>query len=294
MADLRPKDFIDYEDLPEEEVVAFNKILRNIYRRRGVDFRQYRPKCLRRRVVVGMHDAKVDNFADYFLYLNKNPDEYDNLLDRITINVSEFFRNPETFKAVKKTVIPEIVNYKKTANSPSIRIWSSGCATGEEPYSLAILLKETLEELKEKLKIRIFATDIDQEALRRAQEGVYKEKALKELHHRQVKEYFNQTKEGLYQINDELKTMIRFEHHNMISDSPLQRMDLIFCRNVIIYFSKELQKKVYDNFHEALAPNGFLVAGKTESLMDINETYFQRVNLQERILRKKPRIEGQS
>jgi chemotaxis protein methyltransferase CheR len=287
MTNIESKDFINYDDLPEDELRAFNKIVNNIYHRRGVDFRQYRPKCLRRRIVVGMHDARVDSFVEYLDFLVKNPDGYDNLLDRITINVSEFFRNPETFIAVRRNVIPAIIQTKKEIGAASIRVWSSGCATGEEPYSLAILFSEVLEELKEKIKIRIYATDIDKAALNQAQAGIYKEKALKELKNYQISSYFQKNEQGLYAINSKFKEMIKFSYHNMISDEPLQRMDLIFCRNVIIYFNKELQKLVYDNFYKALVPRGYLVAGKTESLMDINETYFERFNLQERVLRKK-------
>ncbi len=239
-----------------------------------------------------MHDAQVDCFVDYLNFLINNPDEYDSLLDRITINVSEFFRNPETFSVVRRKVIPAIIESKKSIKAASIRIWSSGCATGEEPYSLAIMFKEVLAESNEDFKIRIFATDIDREAIKKAKQGVYKEKALKALKAHQLSSYFQKTEDGLYAINSEFKDMVKFMHHNMSSDDPLQRVDLIFCRNVIIYFSKELQKCVYDNFYKALAPLGYLVAGKTESLMDINESYFERVNLQERILRKKVQNEG--
>jgi len=275
------------DSLPEEEMLAFKKIINNIYHRRGVDFRHYRPKCLRRRIVVGMYDAKVNSFVEYLHFLIKYPEGYDNLLDRITINVSEFFRNPETFNAVRHKVIPKIIKAKKEIKASSIRIWSSGCATGEEPYSLAILLTEIMAELKEDIKIRIYATDIDKEALNKAKVGIYKEKSLKELKVYQINSYFQKTEQGLFAINPEFKTMVRFMHQNMISDEPLQRMDLIFCRNVTIYFSKELQKLVYNNFYKSLAPKGYIVAGKTESLMHINEAYFERFDLQERIIRKK-------
>lgn len=287
MSNIESRDFIHFDDLPEEELLAFNKIINNIYRRRGVDFRQYRPKCLRRRIVVGMHDARVNCFVDYLNFLIKNPEGYDNLLDRITINVSEFFRNPETFSAVRRQVIPEIIKAKKEIGGPFIRVWSSGCATGEEPYSLAIMFSEVLAELKDDIKVKIFATDIDKDALNRAKDGIYKENAFKELRTHQIAAYFEKNEQGLYAVKPEFKEMIKFMQHNMISDAPLQRMDLIFCRNVIIYFSKELQKLVYDNFYKALLPKGYLVAGKTESLMDINESYFERINLQERVLRKK-------
>ncbi len=282
------KNFIEFEDLSPEELRAFNMILNNIYRQRGIDFRQYRPKCLRRRVVVGMHDANVESFCAYLDFLNKNPQQYDRLLDRITINVSEFFRNPETFKAIRKKVIPAIVERKENIASYNIRIWSAGCATGEEPYSLAILFKETSHELGHNMKINIIATDIDKEALRKAKIGCYEANALKELTTGQIAAYFDKDKDnGKYCIKHQIKVMVKFMNHNMISDEPPPAIDLILCRNVIIYFSKGLQNKVYSNFYDALVLSGFLVAGKTESLMDVKEELFAKVDLCERILQKR-------
>lgn len=281
------KDFIKFDDLSKEETIAFNTILRNLYRKRGVDFRQYRPNCLRRRVIVGMQDANVKSFLDYLGFLNKNPDKYNDLVDRITINVSEFFRNPDTFDLVCEKVIPEIVQAKQKSGSRKIRIWSAGCATGEEPYSLAILLKETLAGMKIEMDINIFATDIDRDALERAGEGHFYKKNLATLKGYPINVYFEKKGKDQFSIRSEIKKMIKFMHHNMISDEPIPRIDLIFCRNVIIYFNRELQRKVYDNFYHALVPGGFLVAGKTESVMDIKETQFEVFNLNERILRKK-------
>ncbi|MFH1092640.1 MAG: protein-glutamate O-methyltransferase CheR [Candidatus Omnitrophota bacterium] len=286
MKDNTSENFIEFKDLSPEELRAFNMILNNIYLQRGIDFRQYRPKCLRRRVVVGMYDANVKDFCAYLDFLNKNPQQYDRLLDRITINVSEFFRNPETFQAIRKKVIPAIVERKKKITSYNIRIWSAGCATGEEPYSLAILFKETLQELGQDIKINIIATDIDKEALKKAKIGCYGSNDLKELTDRQTAAYFDKN-DDKYCIKDQIKMMVKFMNHNMISDKPPSAIDLILCRNVIIYFNKELQNKVYANFHRALVPLGFLVAGKTESLMDVKEDFFSKVDLGERILQKK-------
>lgn len=280
------KNFIEFEDLSPKELRAFNMIVQNIYQKRGVDFRQYRPKCLRRRVVVGMHDANVESFCAYLDFLNKNPQQYDRLLDRITINVSEFFRNPEAFKAIRKKVIPAIVDRKQKTANYNIRIWSAGCATGEEPYTLAILFKEALQVLGKHFKINIIATDIDKEALKKAKKGLYGQKALKELTTHQIASYFNK-EENKYYVKPQIKAMVKFMEHNMNSDEPLSSIDLILCRNVIIYFNKQLQEKVYHNFYNALVESGFLVAGKTESLMDVKEELFAKVDLAERILQKR-------
>ena len=286
------KNLIEFDDLSPEELRAFNRILDNIYNQRGLDFRQYRPKCLRRRIIVGMHDANVDSFCAYLSFLNKNPQHYDTLLNRITINVSEFFRNPETFKAIREKVIPAIIAHKENRHS-YIRIWSAGCATGEEPYSLAILFKKTLQDLKQNIKISIIATDIDKEALKKAKAGCFAAKALKGLTEQQIAEYFDKDNDkGKYFIKPQIRAIVKFVNHNMISDPPISSVDLILCRNVTIYFSKELQTKVYSNFHSALVSIGFIVAGKTESLIDIMEEFFTTVDTNERILQK--RIEKNS
>lgn len=280
------KNFIQFEDLSSEELRVFNLILQNIYQKRGIDFCQYRPKCLRRRIVVGMHDVNVTSFCTYLDFLNKNPLQYDKLLDRITINVLEFFRNPEAFKAIRRKVIPSIIERKEKMASYNIRIWSSGCATGEEPYSLAILFKEALQELGQNIKVTILATDIDKESLRKANLGVYGEKALKELTTRQIAAYFVK-EEDKYCIKPQIKVMVNFMTHNMISDELPAAIDLILCRNVIIYFNKELQNKVHANFHAVFVSTGFLVAGKTESLMDVKEELFSKIDLGKRILQKR-------
>jgi chemotaxis protein methyltransferase CheR len=287
MVDKTSNDFIEFDDLDEKELLSFNTIIHNVYRRRGVDFRQYRPRCLRRRIVVGMHDANVNSFAEYLEFLNRNPDGYDKLLDRITINVSEFFRNPETFEAVREKVLPALVERKAKTGASALRIWSAGCARGEEPYSLAILCKEFFDNNNLQFTANIFATDIDSGALRKAESGRYQAKAFRELKHYQVSRYFEKLSDDEYGISQEIKFMVKFTRHNMIDDAPLLRIDLILCRNVIIYFSKPLQKRVYDNFYKALAPQGFLVAGKTESLMDVSETRYEKIDLMERILKKK-------
>ncbi|MBI4845467.1 MAG: protein-glutamate O-methyltransferase CheR [Candidatus Omnitrophica bacterium] len=275
------------DNLEPKELMAINQILEDMHANRGVDFRNYRPKCLRRRLLAGMHDVRLNSFVEYSNFLRKNPQEYEKLLYKIAINVSEFFRNPTVFQAIQKKVIPAIVENKKEIGGNIIRIWSAGCATGEEPYSLAILFKETLDMLDWKNKISLFATDIDNEALEKARAGVYKQKALKELSKFQVKRYFDQTGEDVFAIKDEIKEMVTFKTHDMIASPPLARVDLILCRNVVIYFTKELQAVVYENFSQALASKGFLVAGKTEVLWDFEGKLFDRVDSAERIFKKK-------
>jgi len=280
--------------LTGSELESFNRILENIYRERGVDFRQYRPRCLRRRILVAMHAHNLTRFADYLNVLKANPQEYEDLLNRITINVSEFLRNPETFKTVRELILPPIIEQKKKTGGKIVRIWSAGCATGEEPYSIAIMIKEMIAQGKEDLIVSIFATDIDDDALAKAAEGVYEQKAFRNLKAHQIKQFLESLPDARYRIKPELKEMIKFSHHNMISDLPLSRIDIVFCRNVVIYFNRELQRKVYQNFHKGLNKNGFLVAGKVETIMGIAEDIFDRLDYADRIFKKKIILDNES
>ncbi|MCP4650596.1 MAG: protein-glutamate O-methyltransferase CheR [PVC group bacterium] len=274
-------------ELSKEELKAFHGILESLYENRGVDFREYRHRCMRRRILVRMYDKRVKSFAEYLRVLQGDQDEYDKLLETITINVSEFFRNPETFKAVREKIIPLIAERKKKVQSRVVRVWSCGCATGEEPYSLAIMFKEVLERKYPELSVLIHATDIDREALNKARQGKYEENALKELSAHQKSEYFIDNKDNTYTIKPEIQSVIKFSRQNMISDPPFKNMDLIFCRNVLIYFNKSLQRTVYKNFHKSLVTEGYVVAGKVETMIGIAEDIFDRIDLQERIFKKK-------
>ncbi len=287
MRKKKSSNFITFDDLSEHELIAFNKILDNIYIQRGADFRQYRPRCLRRRIVVRMHDNETNSFVDYLCVLENNPQEYDKLLDTITINVSEFFRNPETFDAVRQKIIPPILKRKKRLGSHILRIWSAGCATGEEPYSLAIMFKGLFVKDLSGFTATIYATDIDEEALKKANIGQFSINALKVFNELELDRYFTKASEDTYIIKPEYKSTIKFLHHNMINARPPNKMDIIFCRNVIIYFTRELQQRVYENFYNALIKGGFLVAGKVEALLGIGDGLFERIDVTERIFKKK-------
>jgi len=279
--------FKAFEDLTSQELMAFYRILNDLYRRRGVDFRQYRPNCLWRRMSAAMHEARAKDLFEYFIMLKYNPEAYDTLLYKITINVSEFFRNLETFEAIRKRIIPVLIDRKKKIGSHTVRIWSAGCATGEEPYSLAIMLKEMFVGKLIDFTTTVYATDIDDLAREKAVVGRYQYKSLKGLTLKQIEENFIKESPESYMIKPELKSKIKFQHHNMIEDTPFNRIDLILCRNVIIYFSKSLQKRVYKNFHASLIREGFLVAGKVEGLTGIADELFERVDLTERIFIKR-------
>jgi chemotaxis protein methyltransferase CheR len=214
--------------------------------------------------------------------LKKKPQEYEFLVDTLTVNVSEFFRNPETFRIIEKEVIPAIVKYRSESLIRSIRIWSAGCAAGEEAYSLAILLHRTLKTDFNKYRIKIIGTDIDAQSLEKARKGVYSESSLKNLDLSTKERYF--LKQGdTYQVINELKNVTQFKRHDLISDPIIDRFDLIVCRNVMIYFKKEIQEQLQLNFYKALEKGGFFIIGKSETLLGTASNLFRPYNTRERM-----------
>jgi chemotaxis protein methyltransferase CheR len=217
--------------------------------------------------------------------LKKDLSEYDRLFDALTINVTNFFRDKSTYRVIKETVIPELVSSKKKQGRKIIRVWSAGCASGEEPYSMAILFHKILGDKINDFLISIHATDIDEVSLDKAKSGEYEAGAVSEVDETILKRYFKRNLK--YELKEEIKQMVMFTRHDLISDRPLAHLDVILCRNVLIYFSRDLQMRLFDKFCEALNRGGYLILGKTESLAGESAGLFQPVNIRERIYRKK-------
>jgi len=263
----------------------FKFLLDKIQRNKGADFSLYRTGTLKRRIDSRFKAAGCKDCSDYISYLNKNPEEYDHLISAITINVTEFFRNPETFAVLGKKVIPEIVRTKKERGKKIIRAWSAGTSNGEEAYSLAILFLEILEENGADFDIVVYGTDVDPACVEKSKAGIYTAHSLKEINQERLARYFSQRGEN-YEVNDSVKKLTRFTARNLVSDEFLKHLDLILCRNVVIYFTKPLQEMVYSNFVRALNKDGFLVLGKMESLWGFAQKYFAAFDGRERIYRK--------
>jgi chemotaxis protein methyltransferase CheR len=217
--------------------------------------------------------------------LKKDLSEYDRLFDALTINVTNFFRDKSTYRVIKETVVPELVSSKKKQGRKIIRVWSAGCASGEEPYSMAILFHKILGDKINDFLISIHATDIDEVSLDKAKSGEYEAGAVSEVDETILKRYFKRNLK--YELKEEIKQMVMFTRHDLISDRPLAHLDVILCRNVLIYFSRDLQMRLFDKFCEALNRGGYLILGKTESLAGESAGLFQPVNIRERIYRKK-------
>lgn len=265
-----------------EEDPGFDLLKKIISGNTGFNCEHYKEAHFRRRINVRVRATNSESYGAYLKLLKKNPQEYEFLVDTLTVNVSEFFRNPETFRIIEKEVIPAIVKYRSESLIRSIRIWSAGCAAGEEAYSLAILLHRTLKTDFNKYRIKIIGTDIDAQSLEKARKGVYSESSLKNLDLSTKERYF--LKQGdTYQVINELKSVTQFKRHDLISDPIIDRFDLIVCRNVIIYFKKEIQEQLQLNFYKALEKGGFFIIGKSETLLGTASNLFRPYNTRERL-----------
>lgn len=258
------------------------KLKRKIEKDRGFNCQFYKEKCLRRRIAVRMRARGQHTFAEYGRLLDRDPAEYDHLLDTLTINVTKFFRNLETWQAVEQHVLPTLFEGRAPVN-----VWSAGSASGEEAYTCSILMREWLERerrLPEASRIRITGTDIDRRSLDAARKGEYPELSMAETPARILERWF--TPGPPFTLRPEARKGVEFERRDLISGAPLAGQDLIFCRNVVIYFDRDIQERLFKRFYDALAPGGFLVMGKVETLIGEARLLFRPVNNRERIFRK--------
>ena len=270
--------------LPADDA-GFIALCRKIERDRGFQCSSYKDTCLRRRIAVRMRARGAKTFADYAGVLDTDSAEYDRLVDTLTINVSKFFRNPETFACISVKVLPELWANR----SGIIRIWSAGCATGEEPYSLAVLLREhavASGDLAGLDRMRIIGSDVDRTALSEASKGRYQPAAFSDTAPAVVEKYFP-VEQGLHSVSPEIRKLVTFEQRDLVkAERPLGRFNMIVCRNVIIYFTRESQETLFETFHDLLLPGGFLVLGKVETLLGKSRELFAPVSSRERIYRR--------
>lgn len=264
-------------DLSEND---FSLFARFIEEHSGLVFEDYKKDSLRISLTTRVSLTRLQSYEDYYRLLTdslQGPEEFRKLLSLITINETSFFRNPEQYAILKKYILPAIIARKTRMNSPdkTIRIWSAGCSTGEEPYSLAMLMLES-GYLGKGWGVKIMATDVSEQALEAARKGVYKRRSLLNMTHGQIGHFFTQDGDH-FAIRDEVKDLVHFDYFNLIRiPFPLhlvQGMDIILCKNVTIYFKMESTKRVINNFYEALADCGYLFIGHAETLWGISDRY---------------------
>ncbi|WP_410666161.1 CheR family methyltransferase [Amycolatopsis sp. lyj-84] len=231
---------------------------------RGFDFTGYKRTSLARRIQKRMQTVKIAGYSEYRDFLELNAEEFPELFNTILINVTSFFRDPEAWTFLQKTVVPELV--AKVAVTDEIRIWSAGCSSGEEAYSLAMIFAEHLGIEESTQRVKIYGTDVDEEALREARTGLYSSRVLERLPEDLRVKYFEPSG-NLFAFRRDLRRRVIFGRHDITRDAPISRVDLLACRNTLMYFNVEAQAKIIERFHFALNEGGHLLLGKAEMLL---------------------------
>lgn len=237
-----------------------------IYTLTHIDLNAYKERQMKRRIDALITKNKYDGYSTYVQAIKNDKALFEEFVNYLTINVSEFFRNPDLWVRLEKEIFPEMI--KKSGGR--LRIWSAACSTGDEPYSLVM----TLSRFMPLDKIRIIATDIDNQVLEKAQVGLYNEKSIAAVPKDLKEKYFTKVGEKNYQISDSIKKCVEFKKHNLLKDSYPDNLDMIVCRNVVIYFTDEAKNEIYKKFHSSLKDDGILFVGSTEQIMAAREIGF--------------------
>ena len=251
----------------------FQSIFFLLRSRTGHDFSQYKRNTIRRRVERRMAVHQIERIEDYVRYLQLTPGEVDALFRDLLIGVTNFFRDPEIFSEIQRLVIPRIFSGK--ASGSAVRVWVAGCSTGEEAYSIAVLLREHMDETKTDYQVHVFATDIDRDSIERARSGIYPSSIIADVSPERLAQYFDQEQPdgSTYRIRKSIRDMLIFSEHDITKDPPFSKLDLISCRNLLIYMGTELQKRLLPLFHYALNPNGVLLLGSSESVGEFGNVF---------------------
>ena len=251
---------------------ALKKIFVLLRAQTGHDFSQYKPSTINRRVERRMAVHQIDVVERYVRYLQQTPVEVEALFRDLLIGVTNFFRDPEAFGVLEEQVIPKLFEGRPAGSA--IRVWCAGCSTGEEAYSIAMLLLERMDALKQHFTVQLFATDIDSRAIATARTGVYPASIAADISPERLARFFSAEPDGsAYRVHKGLRDMLVFSEHDLIKDSPFSRLDLITCRNLLIYLNATLQKKVIPLFHYALRPGGVLFLGTSEGVGEFSESF---------------------
>ena len=251
----------------------------------GFDFTGYKRSSLMRRLEQRMQTIAISSYSDYFEYLKVHPQEFNALFNTIDINVTSFFRDAPVWDYVSAQIIPQIIAGKSL--SEPIRVWSAGCASGEETYTLAIILTHALGVEQFRERVQIYATDVDKEALNQARLGSYSSREVVSIPTTLLEQYFEQVAQR-YVFRKDLRRSIIFYRHNLIQDAPMSEIDLLVCRNVLIYFNTEAQTRALVRFHFGLKNSGFLLLGKAE-MLPTHTNLFTPVEPGQRVFSKIPK-----
>lgn len=246
---------------------GYEEFKKDIFALTKIDLNAYKEKQMKRRIDTLITKNHIDNYKDYVVLIKKDPEKFEQFVNFLTINVSEFYRNPDQWEILDKEVFPALIQ----KFGKNLKIWSAACSTGDEPYSLVMALSKHMPLNQ----IKIIATDIDKQVLDKARLGLYNAKSIASVPEEFKKRYFKQIGAS-YQISDEIKRQVEFKEHNLLKDPYPMGCHLIVCRNVLIYFTEEAKEEIYKKFNAALNTQGILFIGSTEQIMNYKELNYQR------------------
>jgi two-component system, chemotaxis family, CheB/CheR fusion protein len=258
------------EDLFKKNPQELRQLFGLLRTRTGVDFSLYKPGTLNRRIMRRMVLHKADDLAAYLHYLGKDPAELDGLFNDLLISVTGFFRDPALFQALQEDILPKLLQNR--AKDMPLRLWSCGCATGEEAYSLAMLVSEALEARRQDVPVQIFASDLNERGIEKARAGVYHENILLDVSPERLRRFFTKVNSH-YQVKQVLRDKCVFARQNVVTDPPFSNLDVVTCRNVLIYLTPVLQRRVFPTFHYALRPGGYLLLGNSENVGEHSDLF---------------------
>jgi two-component system, chemotaxis family, CheB/CheR fusion protein len=273
------------EKAADQKADDLGRIFFSLKKQMGVDFSSYKHTTLLRRIGRRMALHQMERLAQYAELLRDNKKEIEALFDDLLINVTHFFRDERVFRVLKKRFLPRLVKRKSKDQNRQLRVWVPGCATGEEVYSLAICILETLNQRASKLNIQIFGTDLSESTIEHARAGIYSSSIEKDVSPARLKRFFAK-RDGTYQINRKVRDLCTFARQNITADPPFSRLDLISCRNVLIYLGAQLQRRCIPQFHYALNPGGYLILGPAESV-GLYDKLFEALDRTNRIYAKR-------
>ncbi len=275
---------VQHEAIGDEDAAGFAALVNLVAAGSGFRCQSYKERCLRRRIAVRMRARGVHSFASYARLLDGDEAEWERLLDALTINVTKFFRNTEAYESLARNIIP----YLWQRDATGIQVWSAGCASGEEPYSIATLFvahAAAMGQVGRIDRVSVLGTDIDRESLRTAELGRYPESAFADTPPALRDRYFSTGFPA--QVAPEVRARVRFQKHDLLNQpAPSEPCHLIVCRNVLIYFDREAQERLFALFREHLLPGGVLFLGKVETLLGDSRRGFVAVDARERIFRR--------
>jgi two-component system CheB/CheR fusion protein len=260
----------------------FENLLEHLKVSRGFDFAAYKRSTLARRIDKRMATIDVGSYGEYVDYLQVHPEEFGQLFNAILINVTSFFRDPETFEYLRTDVIPALLQGK--GDSEQIRVWSAGCASGEECYSVAIMLAEILGPDPFRDRVKIYATDVDEEELAIARAASYTDRQMEDMPQELRTKYFDRNG-SRWIFKKDFRRSVIFGRHDLLDDAPISRVDVLICRNTLMYFNHEAQARIVSRFHFALREGGYLVLGRAEMLLNFSG-WFAPVDLKQRVFLK--------